>query len=137
MHVLLVVAWITAHQCSVAGAIGITANLWVESHDLRDYTKLDPKSDASGIGVAQWVGSRRARMLRELGSRWPDAIAQLEFLKKEAEERGDWQATCRQPITLLATTTWQYRFEGGRGRDYRIRIAGWLEQAYNQSGAAR
>jgi hypothetical protein len=119
MHVFGMVAWLTLHGCSLPGAVGITTNLWVES-------KLDPVSRGSGLGLAQWVGVRRARMLRSVGRRWRDAEAQLMFLVTEATERGDWAATCSQTSASAATRVWLRRYERGSGLGYRLAAARWV-----------
>ncbi len=119
MHVAAVVAWLVLHGCSLPGAVGITANLYVES-------RLDPVARGSGLGLAQWVGARRARMLRYAGSRWRDAEAQLMFLRAEAAERGDWAATCNQTNVAAATAVWLRRYERGSGLGRRLAAARWV-----------
>ena len=119
MHVFGVVAWLTLHGCSLPGAVGITTNLWVES-------KLDPAARGSGLGLAQWVGARRTRMLRYAGSRWRDVEVQLMFLRSEAIERGDWAATCSQTTAAGATAVWLRRYERGSGLGYRLSAARWV-----------
>jgi hypothetical protein len=113
------VAWLTLHGCSLPGAVGITANLWVES-------RLDPTASGSGLGLAQWVGIRRTRMLRSAGRRWREAEVQLMFLVAEATERGDWAATCGAPSAAAATTVWLRRYERGAGLGYRLTVARWV-----------
>ena len=113
------VTWLTLHGCSLPGAVGITANLWVESH-------LDPIARGSGLGLAQWVGPRRARMLAATGRRWRDAEAQLMFLRAEATERGDWAATCGARTVAAATAVWLRRYERGSGLAHRLTVARWV-----------
>ncbi len=119
MHVAAVVAWLVLGGCSLPGAVGITANLWVES-------RLDPAARGSGLGLAQWVGPRRARMLRYAGSRWREAEVQLMFLRLEAAERGDGAATCGQTNVAAATAVWLRRYERGSGLAYRLATARWV-----------
>ncbi len=110
------VTWLTLHGCSLPGAVGITANLWVES-------RLDPGARGSGLGLAQWVGPRHARMLARAGPRWRDAEAQLMFLRAEATERGDWAATCGARSAAEATAVWLRRYERGSGLGQRLAAA--------------
>ena len=119
MQVAAMVAWLTLHGCSHPGAVGITANLWVESH-------LDPAAVGSGLGLAQWVGPRRARMLAHAGRRWRDAEVQLMFLRAEATERGDWVATCGARTATAATAVWLRRYERGSGLGHRLTVARWV-----------
>ena len=109
----------TLGGCSLPGAVGIAANLWVES-------RLDPAAVGSGLGLAQWVGARRARMLAHAGHRWREAEAQLMFLRAEATERGDWAATCSQRTVAAATAVWLRRYERGSGLGYRLIVARWV-----------
>lgn len=127
MHVFAVVTWLTLHGCSLPGAVGITANLWVES-------KLDPTARGSGLGLAQWTGTRRARMLAYAGRRWRDAEVQLAFLRVEATERGDWAAACGARSVAAATAVWLRRYERGSGLGYRLAVARWVG---TQVGGAR
>jgi hypothetical protein len=120
INVVTVVGWLTLHGCSLPGAIGITANLWVES-------KLDPTARGSGLGLGQWVGARRKRMLYELSSRWADPYAQLDFIRREAVLRGDWRTTCAASTPALATAAWLRGYERGRGLAQRLAAARWIE----------
>ena len=126
-NVIAVVAWITAHGCPLPGAVGITANLWVES-------KLDPAARGSGLGLAQFVGSRQHRMLSVLGRRWREMEAQLSFIRSEALHRrdryriSDWDATCASPDYGTAVVTWLVRYERGRGLEPRLRAARWISE---------
>lgn len=88
MNVLSVVLWLTINQCSLAGAVGIAANLQIESR------LISTAESRSGLGLPQWAGIRRTRMLRYLGTSWKDGYQQLRYLKIEAVELNVWDKVC-------------------------------------------
>lgn len=82
MTIALIAGWLTLHGCSIACASGITANIEQESGG-------QPCTvTRSGIGVAQWSGARRRRLLATYRERWCDLNNQLSFLVTELTEMG-------------------------------------------------
>lgn len=66
-------------------------------------------------------------MLGFLAGHWAEPEAQLGFIRSEAIERGDWQATCSEPTAVAATAVWAKRFERGHGIERRLAAARWIE----------
>lgn len=113
---LAVVTWLTLHGCSMSGAADIAAHLKVES-------RLDPSAvGRSGLGLPQWAGHRRARMIAALGSRWRDGYAQLAFLRNEAIELGIWPRVCAATDPGAAAAIFM-DYERPRNRDPRHRAS--------------
>lgn len=77
-------AWLALHGCSIACGAGIIANLEAEVGP-----PLNPcTASYSGIGLSQWAGARRRRLLATLGSTWCDGPRQLDFMLVELREIG-------------------------------------------------
>ena len=113
MTVFSVVAWLTLHNCSLAGAAGITANFVAEAN-------LNPAAVGSGVGLPQYAGSRRRLFLAALGPRWRDGYAQLEYVRREAGAA--WTAACAMADPGMAAAVWMRMFERPRSRDPRRRV---------------
>ena len=80
MKCLLILTWFLSHNYSHNEALGIVANLWVES-------RCDPNANnGSQIGIAQWQGNRKQNLIlfvKRINHHWSYLNTQLEFLHHE------------------------------------------------------
>ena len=111
MTVLYVVSYLTVHGCGLAGSAGIVANLQAESGLIT--SKIGP----SGIGLAQWAGTRRRRLIATLGSNWSSAAGQLDYLLTELREFGLWGAVCKAADPSVAARVFMLKDERPRNHD--------------------
>lgn len=85
MTVLALVAYLGIKGCGLACAAGVVANFEAEVGP-----GLNPCTvGASGVGLSQWAGARRRRLIATLGPRdWCHPWRQLDFVVAEIAEFG-------------------------------------------------
>lgn len=109
---LALVSMLATHGCTLACASGVIANLSIESG-------LDPASAGrSGIGLAQWGGPRKRRLLIALGSRWTNARSQVAFIVTELREMGLAERLFRMTDPGEAAVLFAREYERPRSRIY-------------------
>lgn len=118
MTVLALVTWLATHGCGAPCAAGVIANLTKES-------RLDPcASGPSGIGLSQWAGTRRHRLIATLGKHWcDDGIRQMEFMWTELREMRLLDRLLRATDPALAAKLFMLDYERPRNRNPRARMA--------------
>lgn len=110
MAMLAFVSMLTMSGCTLQGAAGIVANLDMESGGFTT-------ASGSGLGLFQWVGPRRSRMLSTLGQHWREPSQQLGFMLLELRELGLYDTTCRARDPGVAAQVFMLEFERPASRN--------------------
>jgi hypothetical protein len=131
MTVLALVSLLTLHGCSLAGAAGVVANLQAESG-------LNPEAVRGGqLGLPQWQGARRRRLLATFGRRWRDPVAQVSLIVAELRELRLWAPVCGAGADAeAAARIFMLEFERPRARNPSYRM-GLARAVYGQMAAHR
>jgi hypothetical protein len=110
-------------------ANGIIANLYHEHGFNTDDAKvqlLANGAEVGGLGIAQWNGARRQALFdyaRQKGVAWNDYQLQLEFLIKEAKERGNFDSLLKLTSSTDAADYFARKFEVADSRYIPQRLA--------------
>jgi hypothetical protein len=117
MTILTLISWLGMHGCTLACASGIAANLEAESG-------LDPKVvGPSGIGLAQWSGNRRRRLVCLFSDQWREPELQVAFMVTELEEMGLRDRLFGMTDPGEAAKVFMLRFERPKQRNPARRVA--------------
>lgn len=111
MSAMVLYLWLAAHGCSAACGAGIVANLDTES-GLNACVV-----GRSGIGLPQWAGDRRRRLLAALGPDWCNPDKQLAFMLDELIKMGLAGRLFAMTNPAAATRLFFFRFERPRSKD--------------------
>ena len=119
MKMLAIVTYLATQGCGLPCASGLLANFVTEVGP-----GLDPCTIShSGIGLPQWAGHRKRRMMATLGHRWCQIDAQLGFVFTELREMGLLDRLLRATDPAEAARIFMHGFERPRSRDPRHRMA--------------
>ncbi len=115
---LAIVTWLGLHNCGLPCASGILANFVTEVGPA-----LDPcTSSHAYVGLAQWSGPRRRRMLATLGTRWCTVDGQMGFMFTELREMHLLDRMLRATDPGEAAKDFMLGFERPKNRDPRRRM---------------
>ena len=104
-----------------AAACGVMGNIEVKSGGNTEAYN----SNENAIGIAQWEGSRRTSLQQfaaGMGAHETDLTAQLNFLKWESGQRGNWQTVNASTTPGAAAAYWDEYFEVSAGTTRQQRI---------------